>query len=449
MDNTIIRIPELLEDWTEATSRSVASLMEKVQKAVRSLTAATYQVKRVLAGFDQINRVGEKKKTGSARKSSKKESAATGEELTEQTQNVFTLKKALDDLDATVLESVICQLPGLSTAVSVLHQAGQTLYTTWQERMMPVGQWIRDSLIPLVGQQLGAGFQNAGNVLSVFGSSFQKCWQDMGTASNRTACAIGESMLGITDSIDRMVLAVYGDSLSIGSSTGEMTEKIGNAARQITGSLGILQSGWSTVLGDMQAGVGGFSSGTVGGLQTVADYLRGTFSSQWQEGFEGLKTPAKGAFNGVVGFMNKVLSGLGGTVNGMVEVINSLKIKIPDWVPVLGGKQYGFSLKTVSTPEIPYLAQGAVLPANQPFLAVVGDQKHGTNVEAPLSTIQEAVEAVMADHTAGNMAGHEATVAVLQQILEAVLGIDVGEAVIARAAQSYRMKEAVMKGGGF
>ena len=41
------------------------------------------------------------------------------------------------------------------------------------------------------------------------------------------------------------------------------------------------------------------------------------------------------------------------------------------------------------------LAQGAVLPPNQPFLAMVGDQKTGTNVETPLSTIEEAVANVL------------------------------------------------------
>lgn len=40
--------------------------------------------------------------------------------------------------------------------------------------------------------------------------------------------------------------------------------------------------------------------------------------------------------------------------------------------------------------EIPKLATGAVLPANREFLALVGDQKHGTNVEAPLDTIRQA-----------------------------------------------------------
>ena len=41
--------------------------------------------------------------------------------------------------------------------------------------------------------------------------------------------------------------------------------------------------------------------------------------------------------------------------------------------------------------EVPYLAEGAVIPPNREFLAVLGDQKSGTNIEAPLSTIKQAL----------------------------------------------------------
>lgn len=44
---------------------------------------------------------------------------------------------------------------------------------------------------------------------------------------------------------------------------------------------------------------------------------------------------------------------------------------------------------------LPRLASGAVIPPNREFMAVLGDQKHGTNVEAPLSTIEQAVENVL------------------------------------------------------
>lgn len=47
--------------------------------------------------------------------------------------------------------------------------------------------------------------------------------------------------------------------------------------------------------------------------------------------------------------------------------------------------------------EVPALAQGAVIPANKKFLAVLGDQTRGTNVEAPLSTIQQAAVQAFAE----------------------------------------------------
>lgn len=61
------------------------------------------------------------------------------------------------------------------------------------------------------------------------------------------------------------------------------------------------------------------------------------------------------------------------------------------------------SFTLLNIPRIPALAQGAVLPANKPFLAMVGDQKNGTNVEAPLETIKQALSEVMAMYGSGDV----------------------------------------------
>lgn len=52
------------------------------------------------------------------------------------------------------------------------------------------------------------------------------------------------------------------------------------------------------------------------------------------------------------------------------------------------------------------LANGAVIPANNEFLAVLGDQKSGTNVEAPLSTIKQALTEAMAENGSGSSGGN-------------------------------------------
>ena len=54
------------------------------------------------------------------------------------------------------------------------------------------------------------------------------------------------------------------------------------------------------------------------------------------------------------------------------------------------GSESVYSLRYTPV-DIPMLAKGAVIPPNSPYLAVVGDQKHGTNIEAPLDTIKQAV----------------------------------------------------------
>jgi phage-related protein len=145
-------------------------------------------------------------------------------------------------------------------------------------------------------------------------------------------------------------------------------------------------------------------------------------------------------------FINKLISGLNSILSKVVSPINTIIRKLKNF-EIFGAKPFYWSLWEISTPSIPYLAKGAVIPPNAPFMAVLGDQRHGTNIEAPLSTIQEAVALVMEDMIQSNLSGHEATVAVLQQILEAVLGIELDGSTISRVVNNYNRKMAVVKGG--
>ena len=155
----------------------------------------------------------------------------------------------------------------------------------------------------------------------------------------------------------------------------------------------------------------------------------------------------KGMVNSVVGFINGMIAGVESGINALIDAVNKISFEVPEWIPGIGGSKIGFDLQRVSFPKIPYLAKGAVLPANKPFMAMVGDQKHGTNIEAPLATIQEAVAMVMDQYAASNLAGQEAIVEVLREILEAILGIEIGDDVIGQAVARYNRKMAVVRGG--
>ena len=141
-----------------------------------------------------------------------------------------------------------------------------------------------------------------------------------------------------------------------------------------------------------------------------------------------------------VGDLSAVVTG----INAVINALNGLSFDLPD---IFGGGHVGFHISTLTAPQIPYLAQGAVIPANREFLAVLGDQSHGTNVEAPLDTIKQAVAEVMEDLQAGQMAGFEAVVSVLREILSAVYGIELTYDDVGRAVQRWQRKQLTATGG--
>ena len=165
-----------------------------------------------------------------------------------------------------------------------------------------------------------------------------------------------------------------------------------------------------------------------------------TISDIWNGIGEAIKT----AINGIIGFINRMISAVVTGINAVINALNGLSFDLPD---IFGGGHVGFNISTLTAPQIPYLAQGAVIPANREFLAVLGDQSHGTNVEAPLDTIKQAVAEVMEDLQAGQMAGFEAVVSVLREILSAVYGIELTDEDVGRAVQRWQRKQLIATGG--
>lgn len=165
-----------------------------------------------------------------------------------------------------------------------------------------------------------------------------------------------------------------------------------------------------------------------------------TISDIWN----GITSTIKTAVNGIIGFINRMISAVVTGINTVINALNGLSFDLPD---IFGGGHVGFNISTLTAPQIPYLAQGAVIPANREFLAVLGDQSHGTNVEAPLDTIKQAVAEVMEDLQAGQMSGFEAVVSVLREILSAVYGIELTDEDVGRAVQRWQRKQAIATGG--
>ena len=107
--------------------------------------------------------------------------------------------------------------------------------------------------------------------------------------------------------------------------------------------------------------------------------------------FESMGNFIKNIFNGVIGAVEGLINGAIKAVNWLISQLNKIKFDVPDWVPGIGGKNFGFNIQQVSEVKLPRLAQGAVIPPNRQFAAILGDQRSGMNLEAPAALIRQMV----------------------------------------------------------
>lgn len=126
------------------------------------------------------------------------------------------------------------------------------------------------------------------------------------------------------------------------------------------------------------------------GFRTALDWIEEKWDILWQ----GVQNFAKGGINGVIDLINGMLQAVAVGLNTIIEGLNKIKIKIPD-LDIFGGLagfEWSLNLSTVSAPQIPRLARGAVIPPNAEFLALLGDQRAGRNLETPEALLRQIVQ---------------------------------------------------------
>jgi hypothetical protein len=115
--------------------------------------------------------------------------------------------------------------------------------------------------------------------------------------------------------------------------------------------------------------------------------------------FGGIKDTIRKILNKVIGIVNSAI----GTVNSAIGGIESAFSFGPWEVPTpFGKKTIGFSATFPRVPTVPYLAKGAVIPPRSEFLAVLGDQKQGNNIEAPEALLRRIVREESGQQSGGD-----------------------------------------------
>ena len=138
-------------------------------------------------------------------------------------------------------------------------------------------------------------------------------------------------------------------------------------------------------------------------LSGLVDFVEGVFTGDMDRAGAGLKKMIKSWINMnlimIESFLNFILRG----INWVIDQINKIKIEVPEWVPGIGGRSWGPKISHLAEASLPRLAQGAVIPPNREFLAVLGDQKQGTNYEVPDEKLRQLIREEMDGGGSGEM----------------------------------------------
>lgn len=148
--------------------------------------------------------------------------------------------------------------------------------------------------------------------------------------------------------------------------------------------------------------------GIMGVLDGLITFITGVFTGDWDKAWKGVKkvftsifetlgSTVKNTMNIIIEIINGLMQGFTNSVNTLIENMLGMDKKLPF------GIKLPFMITKLVAPKIPRLATGAVIPPNAAFLAMLGDQRHGTNIEAP----EELIRQIVREETGG---GKEVTI---------------------------------------
>lgn len=300
------------------------------------------------------------------------------------------LSELLEGPVGTLMESVL----------TLLGKIFEILMVVWQEALMPVFAWIAENVMPILApivDVIGTIFIEAIGLLitaitsvidtlsallefvkNIFTGNFkeafaglwndlQQIWYNLGSYFADVFSRMYEKAKEI---VSKLVSAVTGKFKSLKSEAGKIWDGIKSKAVNVWNSIGSF-------------------------ISSKVEWIKNAIVDK----FNAAKNTVENIFNGIADTIRSIINSAIDIANGAIGLINDAISSAEDaftfgpWdVPTpFGDVTIGYEASFPRVPTIPYLASGAVIPPNKEFMAVLGDQKHGNNIEAPESLIRRIV----------------------------------------------------------
>lgn len=302
----------------------------------------------------------------------------------------------------------------LDTLIEFIHNIDWSKIVTNIQDALTNIQWIAiaEKILELLGYALGsitgALARLIGNLIAQGASEAYQYFEDKikeagGNVVDGILLGILDALLGIgswiVDNVFKPILDGFKNAFGIHSPSTVMQEQghyiIEGLLLGITDFLSKIKKKFEEIRNLVTEKMDNIKSSAVSkvnemkkGLSDGVERIKESFRS----GFSALVGYVKSPINSIIRFINNFLYAIQTMQNSFANALNSMSISLPHWLEKLTGfSSVGFNVGYWSAPMVPYLAQGAVIPPNKEFMAVLGDQKNGNNIEAPESLIRRIV----------------------------------------------------------
>lgn len=375
----ITQLVAWLNKATDTFARFLAALQGKqtytrAKKQVidyaKSLKGAQSAAQGALAAFDSIN-VLSKNESGSTSAGGEKTGAEAFEEA-DVGVDMQTGVQALMDKLAPFKEMIDQWMQELDfgpliTAFDNLKTACEPfvgyLYNglLWflQNILLPLGKWTIEEGLPSFLNMVSSGVQLLDKVIQTAKPSLDYIWEHVlkpigEFAADTFVWAMDEISSTFTDLSD--LFTEKGSKITgILDAAGKAMEFLWTCCAKPTiqllqGAVGNIFDYLVNIVGDI---IDVFSG--------IIDFITGIFTLNWEKAWNGIVD----IFKGIINFIIDIYEGI---VNTIIKGLNMISIDVPDWVPLIGGKHFGFDLAEL---HIPRLATGGI--TNGPTTALIGE----------------------------------------------------------------------------
>lgn len=224
--------------------------------------------------------------------------------------------------------------PALDKAITVVGKVIEVISLLWENVLAPLISWIIENVVP--------------NIIPILET-------------------VGNGFINVAKSISQVIDGIL-------SVIGGLIDFI----------VGVFTGDWSRAWD-------GVTSIFKGVKETISGILDG-IKSIFETVFGGIWNFIKGIINTILGGIESLANGIISGLNFMIKALNKLSFEIPDWVPELGGKRFGFNLPSIEKVSLPRLAEGGYVKANQPQPVIVGDNRTQGEIISPEGKMLEVVK---------------------------------------------------------